>query len=181
MRRAVWAVLLGVLLSACGVYEVKDAAIGSVDVEVLSNATVRVVAHGTLGDGCTRVGEVTQRREAQTFFVGVKEVYDQPFGKACTLAVGEFQQEVLLDVQGLERGSYTVDVNGVTESFELDGEGVFVKGGWLCVGIKYGRASFTFRLRRTGRGFYRGRVRRPLRRTAGRGANTPREPVSARA
>lgn len=115
MRRTVWIVLLGLLLSACGVYEVRTASVNRI--EVLPNLTVRVVAHGTLGDGCTCVGDVLQRREAQTFFVTVREVYNRPLGTSCTLAVSNFRQEVLLETQDLEPGPYEVNVNGTVESF----------------------------------------------------------------
>lgn len=123
----VWFVLLAMLLSGCGVYRVEDAGVERVELKASSGAAaVKVVAYGVLGNGCARVGEVTQRREERTFFVTIKTVYDQPFGTGCTLAIGEFQKEVVLNLEGLVDGVYTVDVNGVTETFELEDKGILV-------------------------------------------------------
>lgn len=119
MKRVAWVVLLG-LLSACGVYQLEAASVDRVELELApEDLTVSVVAHGVLGNGCTRVGEVKQRREGRTFFVTIETIYDQPFGTGCTLAISEFREELTLDVAGLESGNYVVDVNGVVKTFTL--------------------------------------------------------------
>lgn len=120
MRRAAYVIALGLLLSACGVYRVDSASIDRVELEVMPGASaVKVVAHGVLGNGCTRVGNVEQRREGETFFITIETIYEQPAGMGCTLAVSEFQEEVVLDVIGFDGGNYTVNVNGVTAAFSL--------------------------------------------------------------
>ena len=119
-RRIVWVVLLAILLSGCGVYQVEDASIERVALESVPGAlAVKVVVYGVLGNGCTQVGEVKQHREDKTFFVTIKTIYAQPAGTACTQAIGVFREEIILDVAGLKSGSYAVNVNGVVETFTL--------------------------------------------------------------
>jgi len=47
--------------------------------------------------------------------------------------VTEFEKEIMLELKRLADGSYTVNVNGVTETFELKGGGVFVKSSRVFV------------------------------------------------
>ena len=79
---------------------------------------VNVVATGYLADGCTYVDEVVTERQGDTFDVTIATVRDA--GAVCTLATVPFEQTIALDVVGLEAGTYTVDVNGVTGTFTLD-------------------------------------------------------------
>lgn len=89
---------------------------------------VRVTAYGFLTNGCERLGEVTQRLEGRTFFIEITK-REQPEGAECHTAITEFEKETLLEVGGFADGVYTVDVNEVTETFELKGGGVFVESG----------------------------------------------------
>lgn len=106
--------------------DVSEVAIGSPPTPPLR---VRVTFHGALMNGCERLGEVTQRLEGQTFFVKVTKVYKRPVGVSCHTGVTVFKKEVILEVQELVDGVYTVNVNGVTDSFELKGGGIFVESG----------------------------------------------------
>lgn len=94
---------------------------------------VRVTADGFLTNGCERLGEVTQRLAGQTFFVEIVEVFERPPGVSCHTGITEFQKEVMLEVQGLVKGVYTLNVNGITETFELEGGGIFVEGSYASL------------------------------------------------
>ena len=120
-----FALLATFALSACGNPagpEVKGrAAVERVEVIILESFPVQVnaVAHGWLGDGCTRVDTVTQRRdlEKRTFTVEITTL--RPRDAVCTLIARPLEQTIALDVYGLPAGTYTVDVNGVTATFTL--------------------------------------------------------------
>lgn len=81
---------------------------------------VSAVAKGNLRDGCTEIDETQTSfdEDAKTFRVEITTVRD---GDAvCTQALVPFEERIALDVRGLPVGTYTVDVNGVRETFTLD-------------------------------------------------------------
>jgi inhibitor of cysteine peptidase len=78
---------------------------------------IQVIAEGYLPDGCTEVDKVTIEREGNTFTVNIST--KRPKDAICTQEIVPFNETTPLDVQGLKAGNYTVNVNGVTESFEL--------------------------------------------------------------
>jgi len=81
---------------------------------------VAVVVDGYLPDGCTEIDEIDQTfdEEANTFFVEITTV--RLSDAMCTQAIVPFEERISLDVRGLPAGTYTVDVNGVTDTFTLD-------------------------------------------------------------
>ncbi|RPI50641.1 MAG: hypothetical protein EHM56_10565 [Chloroflexi bacterium] len=91
----------------------------SLDVLILESfpVQVNVVVRGALGDGCTTLDEVTTTREGNLFRIRLTS--QRPADAVCTLALVPFEEVVPLDVVGLPAGQYTVDANGVTETFEL--------------------------------------------------------------
>ncbi len=78
---------------------------------------VQVVISGNLPDGCTRIDQIEQARLGNTFQVTVTT--RRPADAMCTQALVPFQERVPLDVKGLPAGTYTIDVNGVTDTFTL--------------------------------------------------------------
>ncbi|NLF14167.1 MAG: hypothetical protein GX597_20480 [Anaerolineaceae bacterium] len=91
----------------------------SIDVLIMESFPVQVnaVVRGTLGDGCTTLDPVTTTREGNTF--RIRLTTQRPAEAVCTLALEAFEEVVSLDVLGLPAGVYTVDANGVTETFAL--------------------------------------------------------------
>jgi inhibitor of cysteine peptidase len=81
---------------------------------------VAVLVEGYLPDGCTEIDQIDQTftEEANTFFVEITTV--RPTDAMCTQAIVPFEQRISLDVRGLPAGTYTVDVNGVTDTFTFD-------------------------------------------------------------
>ena len=78
---------------------------------------VNVVARGNLPDGCTTIDQIEQERQGDTFVVTITTV--RPADQACTEALVPFEEVISLEVGGLEAGTYTVEVNGVRDTFEL--------------------------------------------------------------
>ncbi|AGB48573.1 hypothetical protein Metho_0298 [Methanomethylovorans hollandica DSM 15978] len=95
------------------------ASISNVQVLVLESfpVQVNVEATGYLPDGCTTIGNATVRKDGNTFYVEIGTI--RPRDALCTQALVPFTKSVSLDVYGLEKGVYNVDVNGKTASFEL--------------------------------------------------------------
>jgi inhibitor of cysteine peptidase len=96
-----------------------EARVSSVEILLLESFPVQVRAaiRGSLPDGCTEIDEVTQERQADTFYVTLTTV--RPRDAMCTEAEVPFEEMVELDVYGLEAGTYTVDANRVTATFTL--------------------------------------------------------------
>lgn len=103
---------------------IKDAVITGVAISMMESWPLQasVQIDGELGDGCTELEPITTEREGDTFFVTVKT--SRPAEAMCTMELRFFSESVPLDILGLEAGTYTVDVNGVTETFTLDQDNV---------------------------------------------------------
>ena len=97
-----------------------DATVESLDILILESFPVQVNVHvsGYLGDGCTELGDINVERVDDTFKVTIHT--ERPADAVCTQQLVGFEETIPLDVQGLEAGTYTVDVNGVTATFTLD-------------------------------------------------------------
>lgn len=78
---------------------------------------VNVIAQGSLPDGCTTIDEIIQERVGNLFEVTITTARDAD--AICTLAIVPFEETIPLDVLNLEAGIYTVIVNEVSESFEI--------------------------------------------------------------
>ncbi|QLC50277.1 hypothetical protein HWN40_08505 [Methanolobus zinderi] len=102
-------------------YIYNDAAVGEVEILILESfpVQVRAVASGYLPDGCTEIDSenTTVERNGNTFNVSLRTI--RPKDAICTQALVPFEETIDLDVYGLERGVYTVNINGVEDSFEL--------------------------------------------------------------
>lgn len=103
---------------------VRDAVVTDVQVLLMESWPLQASAQieGELGDGCTELGPITTQREGDTFYVTVKT--SRPAEAVCTMELRFFSESVILDILGLDAGTYTVDVNGVTETFTLQQDNV---------------------------------------------------------
>jgi inhibitor of cysteine peptidase len=101
-----------------------DAAVEDIEIMMLESFPVQVsvVVKGYLSDACTSLGEIVQSRNGNTFKVSIKTV--RPADKVCADVISPFEETISLDVVGLKAGTYTVDVNGVTETFTLSADNV---------------------------------------------------------
>lgn len=96
-----------------------NAIVESIEILTLESFPVQihVIARGYLPDGCTSIDEITKSREGNTFSVTVTT--KRPLGVMCTQEIVPFEKTIPIDVYGLGKGVYTVDVNSVSGSFEL--------------------------------------------------------------
>jgi len=95
------------------------ATVDDIDIAILESFPVQinVIARGNLPDACTRIDDITVNREGNTFMVTITTL--RPAGAVCAQVVTPFEEVVALDVVGLEAGTYTVNVNGITGTFQL--------------------------------------------------------------
>jgi inhibitor of cysteine peptidase len=78
---------------------------------------VHVVVRGNLPDGCTTIDRIEQERRDSAFQITIATV--RPADRMCTQALVPFEEVVSLDVVGLKAGTYTVNVNGMQDTFNL--------------------------------------------------------------
>ncbi|MBA1342157.1 MAG: hypothetical protein C5S52_00965 [ANME-2 cluster archaeon] len=103
------------------------ASVNDIEILLLESFPVQIhaVARGEHPDSCTKVDEVAARREGDTFFVTITT--SRPADAMCAQVMTPFEEVVALDVVGLKAGVYTVDVNGVRDTFELQMDNIFEK------------------------------------------------------
>jgi len=96
----------------------------SIEILILESfpVQIRVVARGNHPDGCTSIVDTDVTQEGNTFLVAITTF--RPPDQVCTQALVPFEETIALDVLGLPAGAYTVDVNGVTGTFELTQDNV---------------------------------------------------------
>lgn len=97
----------------------RDAPVTDIDIVLLESfpVQVRVTAKGQFDDVCTDLAEVKTRKEANTFFVTVASARFKDAD--CSQVSTPFEEHIPLDVYGLPQGIYTVNVNGITDTFEF--------------------------------------------------------------
>jgi inhibitor of cysteine peptidase len=78
---------------------------------------VNVGASGEHPDSCTKVDEITTRREGNIFVVTISAF--RPADAMCAEVITPYEEVIALDVVGLKAGVYTVEVNGIRDTFEL--------------------------------------------------------------
>ena len=101
-----------------------QAKVETIEIRMLESfpVQVHVEVKGYLEDACTKLGEITQKREGNTFTVTVGVTRN---GDAvCAQVTTPFTQVVSLDAAGLKAGTYTVNVNGVSAQFTLSVDNV---------------------------------------------------------
>ena len=95
------------------------AQIDEIDILILELFPVQidVIASGNLPDPCTEIYQITQKKEDNTFFITIK-TYHPP--DPCIQVITPFEVKIPLNVYGLSAATYTVDVNGVQDTFDLE-------------------------------------------------------------
>lgn len=97
-----------------------EATAEAISIAILESFPVQVHVNvtGYLGDGCTTLGEISSRQEGDTFFITI--LTERPADVLCTQQLVGFEENIPIDVLDLPAGTYTVNVNGVTDTFTLD-------------------------------------------------------------
>lgn len=112
-----------------GDYIYGTAVVESTEILVLESFPVQihVVAKGYLPDGCTEIDRVEAKRDGNTFTVTITT--KRPKDMMCTQAIVPYEKVIPLDVYGLKAGMYDVNVNTVTDSFELSTDNIIEDAG----------------------------------------------------
>ena len=102
------------------------ALVDEIDILILESFPVQinVIARGNLPDPCTEISEVLQEREGDTFFITIKTYRSPGF---CIQVLAPFEEIIPLEVYGLPAGTYTVNVNGVQDTFDLEVDNILLK------------------------------------------------------
>ncbi|MCJ7790784.1 MAG: hypothetical protein MUP69_11555 [Candidatus Atribacteria bacterium] len=95
------------------------ATVEEIDILTLESFPVQifVIASGYLPDPCTKISEVLQEIEGNAFFITI-ETYRSP--GFCIQVLAPFEEVIPLYVYGLPAGTYTVEVNGIQGTFDLE-------------------------------------------------------------
>lgn len=98
--------------------------VDTLDIAVMESfpVQVRAVARGYLPDSCTEIDDITQTRSGNTFTVSITTT--RPSDAYCAQVLKPFEENISLRVSGLLKGTYTVNVNGVRETFTLSTDNV---------------------------------------------------------
>ena len=99
---------------------ISEAQIESMDLLILESFPVQVKAlvRWILPDDCTVIFEMTNERVDDLYQVRI--LTKRPADKECAQKISIVEEIFTLDVYGLDRGTYTVDVNGMLGEFTLD-------------------------------------------------------------
>jgi hypothetical protein len=92
----------------------------SVEIQIVESQPlgVNAIVRGQLPDaGCTRISSVNQVRDGNTFRLTLTTVTD-PLSP-CAPTLTSFEQVIALDVSNLPPARYTVNANGIEQTFEL--------------------------------------------------------------
>jgi len=95
------------------------ATVEEIDILTLESFPVQVfiIASGYLPNPCTEIYQIIQEREGNTFFITIETYCSQ---EVCIQVIAPFEEVIPLKVYGLPAGTYTVEVNGVQGSFDLE-------------------------------------------------------------
>lgn len=98
---------------------IQQALVNDVSVAILESfpVQVRVTAKGDLRNGCEEIYEIVQQKDGQAFNITMNAA--APKDAVCTQVIRPFEETFALDVMGLSAGTYTVNVNGITDTFIL--------------------------------------------------------------
>jgi len=107
-------------------YVYGTAMVDDVQINIMESFPVQVsaVVNGYVSDGCTEIDEdnIAVGREDTVFDISLTTI--RPKDAVCTEAIELFEVTIPLDVYGLDKGVYTVNVNGVNATFELSMDNV---------------------------------------------------------
>jgi hypothetical protein len=100
-----------------------QAQVDSLEINILGtppSVRVQVVARGNLPDSCTKVTDISQKRDGNTFTVTLGTF--RAANIMCIQIITPFIQTVDLNVAGLKAGAYTATVDGVSKQFTLSAD-----------------------------------------------------------
>lgn len=114
------------LMSGCNAVEprINLAQVTEIELFLLESfpVQVHVVAKGYFPNPCTQIDEIIKNREDNNFFVTIKTKTSQ---FPCIQVLTPFEETISLDVYGLPAGTYSVNVNGIEDTFDLEIDNIY--------------------------------------------------------
>ncbi|WP_094228908.1 hypothetical protein [Methanolobus psychrotolerans] len=104
-----------------GKYIYGNSVVEETDIRILESfpVQVHVIVKGYLPDGCTQIDEENVEFDDIGNIFAIDITTKRPADAMCTEAIVPYETTIALDVYGLEKGIYIVDVNGIRNEFEL--------------------------------------------------------------
>ena len=119
-------IMMTFLLHGCNAVEPRINLAEVTEIDILISESfpvqVHVVASGYLPNPCTKIEEIIQSREGNNFFVTIKTKSSL---LPCIQVIAPFEETIALDVYGLSAGTYTVNVNGIEDTFTLEIDNIY--------------------------------------------------------
>jgi len=119
-------IMMTFLLPGCNAVEPRINLAEVTEIDILISESfpvqVHVVASGYLPNPCTKIEEIIQSREGNNFFVTIKTKSSL---LPCIQVIAPFEETIALDVYGLSAGTYTVNVNGIEDTFTLEIDNIY--------------------------------------------------------
>jgi len=118
-----WGLAISIIILVTGCLPIMPtiglALVDEIEIVILESfpIQVQVIAKGNLPDPCTEIYQITQKKEDNTFFITIKTSRSPG---PCIQIIVPFEVKIPLSVYGLLAGTYTVDVNGVQATFDLE-------------------------------------------------------------
>lgn len=99
--------------------KVGRANVESIEIVMRESFPVQISANikGTVSDACTKAEPVTQQRDGNTFQISIGATRE--VGAMCAQVITPFETSVAIDAVGLKAGTYTVEANGTSTTFDL--------------------------------------------------------------
>lgn len=109
----------------CEQHEEVKAPVESIDIRILESFPVQILVeiNGYLPTPCYEITRIEKQREGNTFYI---QVMMKDNGFVCIQVIEPYHEVVTLDVYGLPKGDYHIDVNGVTASFTLVSDNILI-------------------------------------------------------
>lgn len=98
--------------------ELNKAQVDEIEILILESfpVQVQVLVKGNFTNGCEQIKAINTERQDNTFIITITTHF---VGEICTQALVPFEETIPLEVEGLPAGIYTVEVHGLTATFEL--------------------------------------------------------------
>lgn len=103
-----------------------QAYLDQIDTQILESfpIQVQVLVKGHLPNPCQAIDQIQVVRQDNTFNITITTVTNSPPDIDCPDMLVPFEEVIPLDVTGLKAGIYTVNVNNISDTFELIGDNI---------------------------------------------------------
>lgn len=96
--------------------------VDSIQVSIMESFPVQVsvTISGSLPDSCTSITDITTSLDEGVNTFSIQINTSRPEGAMCAEVLMPFEETIMLETASLEAGTYTVEINGITDTFTLE-------------------------------------------------------------